>query len=109
MTLERWGWYPRGGGEVRLTINPSPRLSAVQWQTPPELAGFRAISAASRLPEHVARRQAARLRERLGADLPVEHGGGRRPGPRQPGLCLGAAGRLQRPGGQGQTGGAGGG
>jgi RNA 3'-phosphate cyclase len=72
MTLERWGWYPRGGGEIRLTINPAPKLTGVAWQTPPEPAGFRALSAASRLPEHVARRQAARLKERLGPALPVE-------------------------------------
>ena len=72
MTLERWGWYPRGGGEVRLTIDPGPALTGVAWQTPPEPASFRAISAASRLPEHVARRQAARLKERLGPELPVE-------------------------------------
>ena len=72
MTLERWGWYPRGGGEVRLTIAPGPALTGVEWQTPPEPASFRAISAASRLPEHVARRQAARLQERLGPELPVE-------------------------------------
>ena len=72
MTLERWGWYPRGGGEVRLSLAPGPALAGVAWRTPPEPASFRAISAASRLPEHVARRQAARLKERLGPELPVE-------------------------------------
>jgi RNA 3'-terminal phosphate cyclase (ATP) len=82
MGLERWGWYPRGGGEVRLTINPSPRLTGIEWQTPPEFSNFRALSAANRLPEHVARRQAARLRERLGPKLPVEQvaAGGKDPG-----------------------------
>jgi RNA 3'-terminal phosphate cyclase (ATP) len=72
MKLERWGWYPRGGGEVHLAIEPSPTLSAQAWSTPPDPAGFRALSAVNRLPEHVARRQAARLRERLGPKLPVE-------------------------------------
>jgi RNA 3'-phosphate cyclase len=72
MSLERWGWYPRGGGELRLTINPAPELTGTTWQTPPDPAGFRALSAANRLPEHVARRQASRLRERLGPKLPVE-------------------------------------
>jgi RNA 3'-terminal phosphate cyclase (ATP) len=72
MTLERWGWYPRGGGEVRLSLAPGPALTGVAWQTPPEPASFRALSAASRLPEHVARRQAAHLMERLGPELPVE-------------------------------------
>jgi RNA 3'-terminal phosphate cyclase (ATP) len=72
MTLERWGWYPRGGGEIRLSINPSPTLTGVEWRTEPAFPGFRALSAASRLPEHVARRQAARLQERLGPELPVD-------------------------------------
>ena len=72
MTLERWGWYPRGGGEVVLEVHPAPRLSGAEWRTPPDYRDFRAISAASRLPEHVARRQAERLKSRLGGDLPVD-------------------------------------
>lgn len=72
LTLERWGWYPRGGGEMRLSVNPCPSFKGVEWRTAPEPTGFQAISAASRLPEHVARRQAARLKERLGPELPVE-------------------------------------
>jgi len=72
MTLERWGWYPRGGGEVVLEIHPARRLAGVEWRTPPDYREFRAISAISRLPEHVARRQAERLKSRLGLDLPVD-------------------------------------
>jgi len=72
MNLIRWGWYPRGGGEVRLEISPASKLTGVEWRTPPDYRDFRAISATSRLPEHVARRQAERLQSRLGADLPVD-------------------------------------
>jgi RNA 3'-phosphate cyclase len=72
MSLNRWGWYPRGGGEVSLEIHPAPRLSGVKWLTLPDYREFRGISAASKLPEHVARRQAERLKSRLGGDLPVE-------------------------------------
>ncbi|MEW6388299.1 MAG: RNA 3'-terminal phosphate cyclase [Thermodesulfobacteriota bacterium] len=72
MTLVRWGWYPRGGGEVRLEINPAHTWPGVEWLVPPPLSEFRAISAAARLPEHVIHRQANRLKERLGIDLPVE-------------------------------------
>jgi len=44
----------------------------MEWRTSPAPAAFRAIFAASRLPEHVARRQAAHLQARLGPQLPVE-------------------------------------
>ena len=82
MTLERWGWYPRGGGEVRLTIRGARRLTGVQWRTPAESTAFQALSAAAQLPEHVARRQAARVAARLGEAVPVTivPAGGQDPG-----------------------------
>jgi RNA 3'-phosphate cyclase len=82
MTLERWGWYPRGGGEIRLTIRGARPLSGVQWRTPAPSSAFRGLSAAAKLPEHVARRQAARLAARLEETLPVEiiPAGGQDPG-----------------------------
>jgi RNA 3'-phosphate cyclase len=72
MTLGRWGWYPRGGGEMRLTIRGARPLTGIQWLTPAASSAFRALSAAAKLPEHVARRQAARLAARLDAAVPVE-------------------------------------
>jgi RNA 3'-terminal phosphate cyclase (ATP) len=82
MELKRWGWYPRGGGEVQLKITPAPALTGVEWLTPPPLSAFKAVSAASKLPAHVAQRQAARLKERLGESLPVTiiQAGGQDPG-----------------------------
>lgn len=72
LALECWGWYPKGGGEVRLHITPARTLTGVEWQTPAAPLAFRALSAASKLPEHVARRQAARLAARLHESVPVE-------------------------------------
>ena len=40
MTLKRWGWYPRGGGEVHLAISFDPPWGGVSWQTPPAAGGF---------------------------------------------------------------------
>lgn len=71
LALNRWGWYPRGGGEVRLTVEPAGRLAGARWLSPPAPAAFQALSAASRLPHHVIKRQAKRLKERLGQELPV--------------------------------------
>ncbi|MEJ5330300.1 MAG: RNA 3'-terminal phosphate cyclase [Desulfobaccales bacterium] len=71
LSLERWGFYPRGGGQVRLEVTPVTSLAPVELLTPATRGELQALSAAGRLPEHVRRRQAARLRERLGAGLPV--------------------------------------
>ena len=109
LTLERWGWYPRGGGEVRLTIRPARPLTGVQWRTPAD---------SLRVPGPVRGGETAGARgPAAGGQARGPPGGGgsggdrprRRPGPGQPGLSLGAAGGFQRPGGPGQTRGAGGG
>ena len=71
MSLGRWGWYPRGGGEISLTIEPAARLAPVRWTAPPPVSRFEALSAASGVPAHVPARQAHRLKERLGADFRV--------------------------------------
>jgi RNA 3'-phosphate cyclase len=69
--LEKWGWYPRGGGEMRFAVKPALHFSPVDWRTPPAAASFQGLSAGSRLPEHVIARQARRLKERLGESLNV--------------------------------------
>ena len=71
LTLSRWGWYPRGGGEVGLRVLPRMKLAPRQWLEPPDPAAFQALSAASRVPYHVIQRQGKRLKERLGGGLPV--------------------------------------
>jgi RNA 3'-terminal phosphate cyclase (ATP) len=71
LTLTRWGWYPRGGGEVQLTVHPTGKLSGQEWLTPPDSGKFQALSAGSRVPSHVIQRQGKRLKDRLGGGLPV--------------------------------------
>lgn len=67
LELERCGFYPRGGGRIRATV-AGPAGRSLE---PFELAGSgaerrrSALVLLSRLPEHIARREAAVLRERL--------------------------------------------
>jgi len=71
--LVRRGHYPRGGGEVILTVKPGKLrgINAVEFGNPVEVRG---ISHAVRLPAHVARRQADSARNTLikaGVSVPI--------------------------------------
>ena len=57
LTLLRWGFYPKGGGTIRATIEPSSLETPFR---PATKVGFdvKGVSAASKLPHHVAIRQA---------------------------------------------------
>ncbi|HEY63903.1 MAG TPA: RNA 3'-terminal phosphate cyclase [Caldilineae bacterium] len=65
MRLERWGWYPRGGGEVVVHLPGHARLCPWEFTRRGELCRVWGISAASRLPAHVRQRQAQQARARL--------------------------------------------
>lgn len=62
--LER-GYYPRGGGQVRVRVEPSP-LDPIQI---PEGRGCGIVSCSSGLPAHVVERQATAARTLLERDL----------------------------------------
>ena len=66
--MVRPGFYPRGGGEIRATIEPCPRVKGLTLTTRPELTTAGGFSAVAGLPEGVARRQAKRLASRLKAE-----------------------------------------
>lgn len=67
-TLRRWGWYPRGGGEIEAAIRPTPgRLRPFVAEAAPAVPRVRGVSAVSRLPRSIAERQRARALERLAA------------------------------------------
>ncbi|MEM5836720.1 MAG: RNA 3'-terminal phosphate cyclase [Candidatus Aenigmatarchaeota archaeon] len=52
------GFYPRGGGRVKITFTPAKLLSYVNLTNPGKLLSIKGISIAGSLPESVALRQA---------------------------------------------------
>lgn len=65
--LQRWGWYPAGGGEFVARIAPSGDLAPLELLDRGHLLGVTGISAASNLPDHIIERQAERAVSRLRA------------------------------------------
>lgn len=63
------GYYPEGGGEVRVSVEPS-RLSPIMFaEEKPDSCGI--ISCSSNLPDHVAERQAAAAKRLLEGRLGI--------------------------------------
>jgi RNA 3'-terminal phosphate cyclase (ATP) len=65
LTLNRWGWYPRGGGEIACRIRPSAGWDGLRWTDTRPGCTISGISAVSRLPLHIAERQRRRALDRL--------------------------------------------
>ncbi len=66
--MVRPGFYPRGGGEIRATVRPCPRVRGLTLTNCPEVTTAGGFSAVAGLPERqhdIARRQARRLAHRL--------------------------------------------
>ena len=63
--LNRWGWYPKGGGEAIAKVQPSTAWRGAQLQYRGKLQAIYGISAASNLPEHIINRQHNQIRKRL--------------------------------------------
>jgi RNA 3'-terminal phosphate cyclase (ATP) len=71
--LRHWGFYPQGGGEIHLHLNPVPQLKPVDWTAPPNFEDFQGLSAAANLPDHVVRRQSQSVQDHLPWPLPLRH------------------------------------
>jgi RNA 3'-terminal phosphate cyclase (ATP) len=65
LRIRRPGFYPRGGGVVEVSIQPCPRLQALQLRERSPVKRVTGISAVAGLPPEIARRQARRATIRL--------------------------------------------
>ena len=72
ISLNKWGWYPRGGGEAVVEVYPTkrngdgkPTLYGTQLLARGELLKIHGVSAHSNLPQHIAQRQQRQAMRRL--------------------------------------------
>jgi len=70
--IEKWGFYPKGGGRVRLKINPVQELKPILLVDRGSFKKIRGISAISNLPRHVADRQKERALKRIRRELQID-------------------------------------
>jgi RNA 3'-phosphate cyclase len=70
--IENWGFYPRGGGKIRLKINPVRELKPISLVDRGSLKKVRGLSAISNLPEHVAERQKEQALKRIQNELNID-------------------------------------
>ena len=63
--LNRWGWYPKGGGEAIARVQPTADWRGVALEHRGKLQTICGISAASNLPEHIIIRQHNQIEKRL--------------------------------------------
>lgn len=64
--LERHGFYPAGAGRMRFTVNPCKQLTRLDLEEAGPVRRRHARILIARLPNHIAEREAAELRENLG-------------------------------------------
>jgi RNA 3'-terminal phosphate cyclase (ATP) len=70
--IEKWGFYPRGGGKIQLKINPVQELKPVSLVNRGSLKKIRGLSAISNLPKHVAERQKEQALKRIQRELRMD-------------------------------------
>ncbi len=70
--IEKWGFYPKGGGKIQLKIDPVGELKPISLTDRGSLKRVRGISAISHLPKHVAERQREQALRKIQRELKIE-------------------------------------
>ena len=70
--IEKWGFYPRGGGRIQLKINPVHELRPISLTNRGSLKKIHGLSAISNLPKHIADRQKENALERIHEGLKMD-------------------------------------
>ena len=65
LDIERWGWYPKGGGKIKAGVSPVSRLRSTEHAQRGELKEIRVLSAVSNLPMSIGERQRDQLIRRF--------------------------------------------
>lgn len=64
--LVRHGFYPAGGGEIRVAVRPTPNLGPLELKARGELTTIRATAVVAGVPTDVARRELDRVEAKMG-------------------------------------------
>jgi len=70
--IEKWGFYPKGGGRIQLKINPVQELKPISLVDRGSLKKIRGICAISSLPRQVADRQKVQAIKRIKRELQID-------------------------------------
>jgi RNA 3'-terminal phosphate cyclase (ATP) len=65
LNIDAYGFYPRGGGNVRVEILPARGFAPLRLEERGELVGLSGVSAVGNLPRHIAERQREAALEEL--------------------------------------------
>jgi RNA 3'-terminal phosphate cyclase (ATP) len=63
--LERYGFFPKGGGQLQIHITPSDQLNGISLMARGKMIASQAKALITGIPEHVAQRELQRVAEKL--------------------------------------------